>query len=229
LTRSKVRKGVSYHYVVFCGFGSKQELDKHSADSYPNNFEQTQKPRKKHTIVSQECTERSKQLSEHAELTRSKVMKNDERASHMCEECGKVFSRLYNLLRHRNIHANMRPYICQYSVCNKGFRTRFDLNRHVRHMHDGVKNFACDVCSRHFARSTAKDKHKRTHSNKRLNLCNTCSKSFKQLEALRVHRLDHSQIRPYRYIVFCGFRSKQELDKHATDFHPNNSEQTQKP
>lgn len=121
------------------------DLDKrlekdYSADSLADNSEQMQKSQEKHTVNSRGCTEESEQ---HVELTHSKTTEGNGYASHKCGECGKVLSTSYNLLIHRNIHAGIRPYICP--VCDKSFRSASGLNRHVRDVHDGVKNFACDV------------------------------------------------------------------------------------
>lgn len=186
-----------------------------SADSHLNNSGPTQKPQEKHTMNSQECTEQSKGLSEHAELTHARLTEDNGCNSHKCEECGKILSTSYNLLIHRNIHAGARPYICPN--CNKSFRSASGLNRHIRYVHDGVKNFACDVCGRHLASKASRDEHRRTHFGERPHVCETCGKSFKQKASLHVHRLYHSQILPYR-CVLCdrGFRRRQELDKHAS-------------
>lgn len=54
-------------------------------------------------------------------------------AKHVCDICGKDFTRAHNLKAHKNSHANERPYGCKY--CDKAFVRKHDRERHVEKLH----------------------------------------------------------------------------------------------
>jgi ribosomal protein L34E len=54
-------------------------------------------------------------------------------AKHICDICGKDFTRAHNLKAHKHSHANERPYGCKY--CNKAFVRKHDRDRHIEKLH----------------------------------------------------------------------------------------------
>lgn len=190
-------------------------LESRNDHFHSDSSEKGQEHRKNHTMDSGDNIERCEPPSkiERPELTRSKMTKNE--SSYKCKECGKILSTSYNLLIHYNIHTDARPYSCP--TCDKSFRSASGMNRHVRDVHEGTKNFVCDVCGRRLASRASRDEHRRTHTGERPHACEICGKSFKQKASLHVHRLYHSKVLPY-HCDQCGrgFRRRQELDKHVS-------------
>ena len=45
------------------------------------------------------------------------------------------------------------PKICE--ICNQQFKTAKILSRHIKHVHNKIKNFHCSVCSKQFSRKAA--------------------------------------------------------------------------
>lgn len=45
------------------------------------------------------------------------------------------------------------PKICE--ICNQPFKTAKILSRHIKHVHNKIKNFHCSVCSKQFSRKAA--------------------------------------------------------------------------
>ncbi|KAF2217077.1 hypothetical protein CERZMDRAFT_32776, partial [Cercospora zeae-maydis SCOH1-5] len=71
-----------------------------------------------------------------------------------CQQCGKMFQRVYNLRAHMMTHDPQRehPYACEYRGCAKSFVRRTDLVRHEHSVHLKARNFACPMCRNAFAR-----------------------------------------------------------------------------
>lgn len=51
------------------------------------------------------------------------------------------------------------PFACPYEGCDRKFKRREHLNRHI-HLHTGVKPFQCDRCGRRFTRKDSLRNHR---------------------------------------------------------------------
>lgn len=81
----------------------------------------------------------------------------DEEKIYTCtyKNCGKKFTRRYNVRSHIQTHLSDRPFAC--SRCPKRFVRQHDLNRHVKG-HMEARSCKC-VCGKEFARIDALKKH----------------------------------------------------------------------
>ncbi|KAG7664591.1 SWI5 [[Candida] subhashii] len=81
----------------------------------------------------------------------------DENKVYTCtyKNCGKKFTRRYNVRSHIQTHLSDRPFGCMY--CPKRFVRQHDLNRHVKG-HLEARHCKCD-CGKEFARLDALKKH----------------------------------------------------------------------
>ncbi|KAI8613117.1 hypothetical protein BC830DRAFT_1133810 [Chytriomyces sp. MP71] len=74
------------------------------------------------------------------------------------EGCGKVFTESYNLKSHFFLHANVRPFKCQF--CEASFVRHRDLLRHESSVHEtGSKDHKCYTCGFLFARKDSLRRH----------------------------------------------------------------------
>jgi cytochrome c556 len=120
------------------------------------------------------------------------------------------------------------------SVCNKKFRYKCELRRHIEAVHEKKTNFECDLCQKKCYSKSAIKEHIQRHI-KRLNPsfplpfeCSICQKSFITSFELHRHKLTHSSssvATPLETLsatcstCYKKFRCKTELRKHIEAVH----------
>ncbi|KAI8809483.1 hypothetical protein BJ742DRAFT_676737 [Cladochytrium replicatum] len=77
---------------------------------------------------------------------------SDKRRHWSCEQCGKRFTRKFNLGQHMRIHSGRKPYVCQVENCGMAFVRDYDRKRHHISVHDLDKPFKCTHCDLQFPR-----------------------------------------------------------------------------
>ncbi|XP_012226371.1 zinc finger protein 311 [Linepithema humile] len=113
-------------------------------------------------------------------------------------------------------------------ICNKSFKTSFQLLRHNRLKHAReeditTRNFPCDLCPKRYPDQTSLARHRKTHTGDRPFQCLECHKNFPTSTALRRHLTQHnSQSRPLP-CIYCGrrFMDKASLKVHEESHMPN--------
>lgn len=155
--------------------------------------------------------------------------------SHMCSDCGKGFTRLFHLRRHKcgssafschkcgatfasrpqlaqHRRSHSKPHGCPY--CEKRFRDTFNLRLHVR-THTGERPYQCSDCGDTFAQKRGLLEHLNTHTGQRPFVCHECGKAFCHSRTLSKHCQLHSDMRPF-LCTLCGktFKIKDSLKRH---------------
>ncbi|XP_036146055.1 zinc finger protein 184 isoform X2 [Monomorium pharaonis] len=113
-------------------------------------------------------------------------------------------------------------------ICNRSFKTSFQLLRHNRLKHAReeditTRNFPCDSCPKRYPDQGSLARHRKTHTGDRPFQCLECHKNFPTSTALRRHlTLHNSQSRPLP-CIYCGrrFMDKSSLAKHEESHMPN--------
>lgn len=74
-----------------------------------------------------------------------------------CEICSKEFNFSSDLLRHKRIHENNKPFKCPVEDCGKSFVQSYALKLHLD-VHNRVK-FGCDKCGAQYSVKTSLKTH----------------------------------------------------------------------
>ncbi|XP_037538442.1 zinc finger protein 771 [Nematolebias whitei] len=146
----------------------------------------------------------------------------EERKPYSCDSCGKSFSHLSSLNRHRNIHTPDKAYSCK--LCDKTFKKNSLLLSHIRthnnkrlysceecgkrfeylsvlarHMrsHTGEKPYSCKACGKTFSLEGNLLRHMRTRTGEKQYSCKECGKSFSQISNLSSHMMIHTGEKPF--------------------------------
>ena len=119
----------------------------------------------------------------------------------VCNECNKQFNSCSSLSVHKNsVHSNVRPFVCSESNCQKSFKLKDRLNKHLK-IHSTERSFKCDECDRRFRYKELVSKHKRIHSKQISFRCDAigCERRFRNSKTLKEHKSRfHSGIRSHR-------------------------------
>ena len=93
-----------------------------------------------------------------------------------------------------------KPHKC--SFCNRGFRKRANLNRHIL-THTGERPFSCEKCGKTFSTAHAVKLHDRQHTGDKPYQCEKCLKKFTYYANYKIHLGSHSDERPFPCVI-CG-------------------------
>jgi len=165
------------------------------------------------------CDAKVKDLKQH---TKRQHMKAPEKES-ICEECGKIFSKVCNLRAHmKSVHSGDPRECpeCGVKVLN--------LKQHIRRQHKRDSETGelepesiCNHCGKIFDKSSKLKGHIATVHTQNESICHICSKEFKNPHYLRCHiRVVHSSNEQ----VTCDqcqktYTSKQKLYHHQRAVH----------
>ena len=75
-----------------------------------------------------------------------------------CEKCNKTFKWKSNLDRHID-NIHMESERSDCQECDKTFTQNYSLKRHVESEHRGMKKFTCDICGKEFTLKQGLTRH----------------------------------------------------------------------
>lgn len=120
-----------------------------------------------------------------------------------CPICNKGLTLLTHLHSHMKIMhfsstkevQDTKPVFNSCDRCNKCFKRRSDLDRHVLYVHTdkSARKFACGTCGRNCVTRSDLIKHTRIHTNTRPYACTVCNKTFALIGNLNQHLNTHKK------------------------------------
>lgn len=139
----------------------------------------------------------------------------------LCNECGKLFSTVIQLNRHKKIHKEFEKLACD--VCNKVFHRAMYLETHKKSAHPDfdpkIEAIECFMCKRRVHSILALKRHFHWHSNT-THLCMQCGAQFRNSNCLKRHlmRDDHNGAHAKKFVCsVCGLRcyDATQLSRHS--------------
>lgn len=112
-----------------------------------------------------------------------KYQHDPNKASFICEICGKELSSQKTHKVHMLIHSEEKKHVCP--ECGARFARRQGLKRHFR-THSGEKPYVCKHCDTRFASFMSHQMHVRLHTGERPHKCRHCGEAFIGAPALNV-------------------------------------------
>ena len=174
-------------------------------------------------IRSHECKTCGKKFVQPSELKRHIRVVHEGIKNHHCTHkgCGKSFTEKTYFNQHVKCHA-VKETLCQ--MCGSAFRNEEKLNKHVRIIHEGKKDYKCDECGELFAyESTMKNHKNKIHYRKFV--CHSCDKPFVENSGLQQHLQNVHEGRRDHICEVCGktFSQKGDRDRHIKKYHSDKS------
>ena len=152
---------------------------------------------------------------------------------HICDACGKKFTRLQYLKRHEWKAHNIgefkeRSFPCPH--CDRVYHVKDHLTRHVKVEHD-KERLQCDVCSKLFCDKSALARHLLYHGEPKFE-CDECPEKFREGRHLKRHKKVHAgEIIDEKTCEHCNksFKCFQSLKNHQVMYHEKKTEETDGP
>lgn len=84
-------------------------------------------------------------------------------------------------------------YCCSAEGCNKEYKNKFNLKRHMQMIHLGKKPFCCKICNQSFVSKQNLREHAFIHSGIKPYKCSYCGKKFRQISQHSLHKRKHKK------------------------------------
>ncbi|KAL7052389.1 hypothetical protein ACKWTF_004859 [Chironomus riparius] len=142
-----------------------------------------------------------------------------------CDICDKRYLTKHLLSIHKKSHANLKEFKCQNENCLFETNSPYDLNNHIKRIHNPTRPFKCSECDKKFKRRCDMINHKKSvHTNVRTYVkCPVCETIIleKGLQSHMINRhSEKAQQKPYECTI-CGKRERYEkvLQRHYFAVH----------
>ena len=120
-------------------------------------------------------------------------------------------------------------FICHYEDCQKTYKSKFNLRRHIDSMHLKLKTFQCLECLNWFVSKQNLQDHLNIHADLKPFICNEpdCNKQFRQASHLGVHRKIHEKrkeklrrLNDFKPLLLSSIKLPKEIHDYDTPISP---------
>ncbi|XP_038221014.1 zinc finger protein 62-like [Zerene cesonia] len=133
-----------------------------------------------------------------------------------CPHCPEIFVSYYDRSEHMVKVHNEAPIIYPCNACNKTYKKKFELNRHIKHHHLQQKSYLCDKCNANFFSKRGLIDHMTRHTGSEMCSCDVCGKTFSRLRTLKEHMKIHDDDKRFQCeICKKTFMQKCSLKSHV--------------
>lgn len=159
------------------------------------------------------------------ELKKHLAIAHQKKKNFECDQCEKKYISNHLLQMHKKSHENLKEYKCGSENCSFETNSPYDLNNHIKRMHNPVRPFICTICKRAFKRRCDLKNHIETvHSEVKTYVkCEVCEAIVLE-RGLASHMINrHSEKAKYKPFVctICGKAERYEknLQRHYDAVH----------
>ncbi|XP_072049355.1 uncharacterized protein [Amphiura filiformis] len=141
---------------------------------------------------------------------------------YMCAQCGLKYEDITKLCRHSAVHSDIRLHSC--TKCQKKFKTRDNLAKHIRGVHDKIRRafkMFCPYCGKGFPSKVRRDDHVASHTGEVRYKCEICEKTFRSQKAQNMHFITkHDRSKAIKCpLCHCVHGSRFQLVQHLKIIH----------
>lgn len=181
-------------------YSKREYLSKHMSDAHNITLEKKRPGRQSRFIRIEndprpyKCDECVKEYVKSKHLARHKRTHLETK---ICDICGESFANYADHMLKKHGIDLPRPFECD--ICKKTYRTKSNVQSHMRLHRAASREFRCTVCPKSFCFGTDLRKHMKTHSQSRSIICDICGDAFKSADTLKCHMRRHTGERPYKW------------------------------
>jgi len=144
-----------------------------------------------------------------------------------CKICSKSFKSALYLNNHEKTHN--KSHKCE--ICNKMYPSLGRLNHHKKEIHENLRIFECEICSKKFNQKYHMQNHQKIHDKNRLKSfkCHRCDYETDAKQSMKFHQAFHERqdkkVAAMRNPLKCNecatfHRNKKFLKHHMKVVHP---------
>ena len=171
------------------------------------------------------CDICAKQFTLKCNLTSHKKAVHEGIRNFKCNHCHFAFASSWGLKKHMKSHNRRKSFSNQCNICFMEFSSADAIKIHVNTIHEGMKNFKCEICTNAFATDFDLQKHHKRMHNESLTIheCPKCEYTSTEAGRVRKHvKMVHEGERPYPCSL-CekAYANSSDLKRHKKTIHEN--------